>query len=133
MIPVIPDSDNFLVLEKYNDKTYKYSYKDKVTTGYCTKKDSVMQAIYFMLTTERYKYPIYSLKYGIELDDLIGMPIPLVESEVKRRIVDCLKQDDRITNVNDFSFERNYNKLHVTFTVQTTFNEDLTYILGVDI
>lgn len=133
MIPVIPETSNYIEIQEYNDKTYKYSYKDKVVTGYCDKKDSVMQAIYFMLTCERYQFPIYSTNYGVELKDLIGQPIGLVESEVRRRIEDCLKQDDRITKVDDFIFERNRHKLHVTFTVYTTFNEKLTYILGVDI
>lgn len=133
MIPVIPETSNYIEIQEYNDKTYKYSYKDKVVTGYCDKKDSVMQAIYFMLTCERYQFPIYSRNYGVELKDLIGQPIGLVESEVRRRIEDCLKQDDRITKVDDFIFERNRHMLHVTFTVYTTFNEKLTYILGVDI
>lgn len=133
MIPIIPDISNYIEEEKYNDKTYRYSYKDKVVTGYCDKKDSVMQAIYFMLSTERYKFPIYSTNYGVELEDLIGQPMGLVESELERRITDCLKQDDRIVKVYDFKFERMGHKLHVTFNVQTTFNEDLTYILGVDI
>lgn len=133
MIPVIPETSNYIEIQEYNDKTYKYSYKDKVVTGYCDKKDSVMQAIYFMLTCERYQFPIYSTNYGVELKDLIGQPIGLVESEVRRRIEDCLKQDDRITKVDDFIFERNRHMLHVTFTVYTTFNEKLTYILGVDI
>ena len=133
MIPIIPDISNYIEKETYNDKTYRYSYKDKVVTGYCDKKDSVMQAIYFMLSTERYKFPIYSTNYGVELEDLIGQPMGLVESELERRIADCLKQDDRIVKVYDFKFERMDHKLHVTFNVQTTFNEDLTYILGVDI
>lgn len=133
MIPVIPETSNYIETQEYNDKTYKYSYKDKVVTGYCDKKDSVMQAIYFMLTCERYQFPIYSTNYGVELKDLIGQPIGLIESEVRRRIEDCLKQDDRITKVDDFIFERNRHMLHVTFTVYTTFNEKLTYILGVDI
>lgn len=133
MIPVVPETSNYIETQEYNDKTYKYSYKDKVVTGYCDKKDSVMQAIYFMLTCERYQFPIYSTNYGVELKDLIGQPIGLIESEVRRRIEDCLKQDDRITKVDDFIFERNRHMLHVTFTVYTTFNEKLTYILGVDI
>ena len=133
MIPVIPDNSNYIKEETFNSKTYRYSYKDKVVTGYCDKKDSVMQAIYFMLNSERYQFPIYSTNYGMELKDLIGMPRNLAESEIRRRIEDCLTQDDRITGVSDFRFQHKRNKTHVTFTVHTTFNEDLTYILGVDL
>ena len=92
-----------------------------------------MQAIYFMLNSERYQFPIYSTNYGMELKDLIGMPRNLAESEIRRRVEDCLTQDDRITGVSDFRFQHKRNKTHVTFTVHTTFNEDLTYILGVDL
>lgn len=79
------------------------------------------QAIYLILRTERYQHVIFSWNYGIELEDLFGMPISWVIPEVKRRITEALLQDTRITAVGDFRFEHSKNKIHTTFTVQTIF------------
>lgn len=79
--------------------------------------DAVKQAVYLILSSERYKHIIYSWDYGVELLDLIGKPMPYVMSEVPRRIKEALTQDDRITDVIDFEFEHKGNKLHTTFTV----------------
>ena len=64
--------------------------------------DAVQQAVYKILNTERYNYPIYSWDYGIELRDLFGQPIPWVYPELERRITEALTWDDRINSVTDF-------------------------------
>lgn len=81
--------------------------------------ESLTQAIYCILSTERYKYIIYSWDYGVELVDLIGKPIPYVMAELPRRIKEALLVDNRITDVVNFEFERNGKSLHTTFTVVT--------------
>ncbi len=83
--------------------------------------DAMRQAIYLILSIERYRYPVYSWNYGIELEDLIGQPIPYVMSEVKTRITEALNQDDRITDVSGWGFESSGNSLLVRFTVSTVF------------
>ena len=85
--------------------------------GYIDDLDAVKQAIYLILSTERYQYIIYSWDYGVELLDLIGKPMPYVQSELPRRIKEALIQDDRINDVIDFEFEKHGKKLHTTFTV----------------
>ncbi len=83
------------------------------------------QAIYFILNTERYEHLIYSWDYGVEFKDLIGQPYSYVIPELERRITEALLQDDRITAVDGFKFERNVGgskkKMHVTFVVHTIF------------
>ena len=79
-----------------------------------------MQAIHLILSTERYKYNIYSWDYGVELIDLFGKPMPYVMSELPRRITEALTQDNRIDNVTNFEFEQKGKQLHTTFTVVTT-------------
>ena len=80
---------------------------------------AIEQAIYMILGTERYKFPIYSWDYGVELVDLYGQPMPYVIAELPRRIKEALLTDDRITDVVDFEFETHGKKLHTTFTVVT--------------
>ena len=63
------------------------------------------QAIYKIIRTERYKYIIYSWNYGIELEDLFGMPVEYCIVELERRISEALLQDNRITAVHSFEFD----------------------------
>ena len=96
-----------------------------VMTSLCSVIDgleSIKQAVYIMLNIERYQYIIYSFDFGVELQDLIGEPIDYIEAELERRISDCLEQDDRITEVTDFEFEKAGNdKLLVSFSVNTIY------------
>lgn len=100
------------------DVTPEYDPSHRIN-GYIDDIEAIIQTIYLILSTERYKYPIYSWDYGVELLDLIGKPIPYVMAELPRRIKDALTQDNRIDDVVDFEFERKGKKLHTTFTVVT--------------
>lgn len=117
MIPLI---DTLLTPVKevtYANKTYKVLLDKDRINGYTDDVDALIQTIYFILHTERYKYIIYSWDYGIELFDLFGKQMSYVISEVERRITDALIQDDRILDVTNFEFEPKGHKLHVTFDV----------------
>lgn len=115
-----------------------YTYKmvlpsrDNEPTKFNGKTDeigAVQQAVYKILNTERYTYPIYSWDYGIELVELFGQPIPWVYPELERRITEALVWDDRINSVTDFEFENVKNEVHAKFTVNTiygSYNETLT-------
>lgn len=86
-------------------------------SGYVDGLEAIAQAVYLILSTERYQFIIYSWDYGVELVDLIGQDMPYVMSELQRRITEALTQDDRIDDVVDFEFEKNGKKLLTTFTV----------------
>ena len=106
---------------EYKDKTHKILSNNRVS-GYVEGIEAVKQAIYLILHTERYKFPIYSWDYGVELVDLIGKPISYVKAVVKRRVEEALKVDNRIENCCDFEFETiDQNMLFVTFTVNTIY------------
>ena len=86
-------------------------------------REALRQAVYLILNVERYAYPIYSRNYGSELVDLIGQPMDYAMSEMKRRITDALMQDDRITGVDDWTFETGRKSVLVRFTVYTIYGE----------
>jgi phage baseplate assembly protein W len=136
MIPNINILMNEIEEVEYPTKTYKIEVRNEADedriNGYTDDLDAIRQAIYLILNTERYAFPIYSWDYGVELVDLIGKPIPYVMSEVPRRIKDALMQDSRITNVKDFTFEKHKSKLHTTFVVVTN-SGDITSELEVTI
>ena len=111
-------SNTYKIVVKHNPYADSTKAVDRIS-GYVDDLESVKQAIYLILGTERYQFPIYSWDYGVELVDLFGKPIPYVMSELPRRVKDALIQDDRIEDVINFAFETNGNKLHTTFTVVT--------------
>ena len=130
MIPNIDILTSPIESKEYPNRTYKavFSnvdfnkndvYKNRIN-GYTDDLDALKQTIYLILNTERYKFPIYSWDYGVELYNLFGKPMPYVLSELPRRIKDALLVDNRITDVTDFEFEQNGKKLLVKFTVIST-------------
>ena len=124
---MIPSTDSDLQtdfeIEEQSNKTYKLDTKNNVVVGFIDGLEAVKQAVYLMLNTERYDHLIYSWNYGVELVDLYGQPTPLVQSELKRRIIEALTQDSRIQNVSAFSFEISKSAIHVTFMVSTIYGD----------
>jgi len=80
---------------------------------------AIKQTIFLILSVERYEYEIYSWRYGVELQNLIGMPVPLVYAKIRNVITDALLQDDRIFRVHGFRFERDGPMVKATFLVDT--------------
>lgn len=123
MIPNIELLTQEIEETQYDGKTYKVvivqdSEEDRIN-GFIDELESIKQAIYLILSTERYKYVIYSWDYGIELVDLIGKPIPYCMAEIPRRVREALLVDNRIENVTDFQFEQKGKVLQTTFNVVT--------------
>lgn len=100
-------------------KTYKLLIGD--SKGYIEGIEALKQFIYKVLSTEKYDYPIYSFNYGIELENLIGKDYDYVKIELKRRIEECLLEDERINIVSNFSFEKKDDLLKCTFDVESIY------------
>jgi len=111
-------------------RTYRLS-SDKIQ-GYTDGLEALKQAIYKVLNTERYEYPIYSFNYGIELESLIGKDRAYVQVELKRRISECLLRDERITGVDNFRFVISGDEMICTFDVHSIYG-DLTVTREVNI
>lgn len=119
MIPTIKILTQEIAETNYPSRTYGVAIDSNRINGYIDDLEAIKQAVYLILSTERYQHIIYSWDYGVELLDLIGKPMPYVMSEIPRRIKEALTQDNRIIDVTDFEFKKNKNKLHTTFTVVT--------------
>ncbi|MBS4958403.1 DUF2634 domain-containing protein [Clostridium sp.] len=102
-------------------KTYRII--DNSLNGYVDELESLKQAIYKVLNTERYEYPIYSFNYGIELESLIGKDADYVKIEFKRRIEECLLEDERVKEVNNFEFIQDGESLICSFYVISIYGE----------
>ena len=116
------DLINFSVVEQPS-YTHKLVIDRNRVSGMTDQRDALFQAVYLILNVERYAYPIYSWRYGVELEDLIGKPKDYAMSEIKRRITEALTQDDRITSVDDWSFETGRKSVLVRFTVYTIYGD----------
>lgn len=126
MIPKIKTSADITVKE-LPTKTHRMElYEGNYILGFVDSLKAIEQAIYKILRTERYKYIIYSWNYGIELEDLFGMPVEYCVVELERRISDALLQDNRITAVNGFEFDNESERgtvLVKKFIAETVFGE----------
>lgn len=119
---MIPKNDNLSLdfeVVSQPSRTYKMNINEETVAKYTDDLEAIKQAVYKILNTERYQHVIYSWNYGIELQDLFGMPLPYVYPELKRRITEALTWDDRITDVTDFSFSHKRGEVSATFTVHT--------------
>ena len=83
--------------------------------------ESVRQAVEIILSTKRFEWQIYSSNVGTELESLIGEAASYIESEFPRMVEEALLVDDRVTEVNDFSFTVSGDTMTWTFTVVTVF------------
>lgn len=110
-----------LVLEeaRFESRTYKLS--DTRIEGFVDGLEALKQAIYKMLATERYEYPVYSFGHGIAWKELVGGERPYVRAEMKRMIQEALLRDDRIREVDGFGFS------FVGDTCQCSFNVSSIY------
>lgn len=109
-------------IEEQPDKTYKM--QETILRGKIEGKEEVRQAVYKILNTERYQYPVYSWDYGIELVDLYGEPFSYVCPELERRITEALTWDTRIQSADNFTFEQKAGgRILVTFTVHTVYGD----------
>lgn len=102
--------------------THRMDLDTKSVRGYTDEQEAMQQAIYKILSTERYAYLMYSYNYGIELRDLYGEPVSYVCPELQRRISEALLWDTRIQAVDNFEFESPRRGIvHVTFTAHTIY------------
>lgn len=132
MIPSINLLTEEITETTYPNKTYRIITDSCRVDGEVDGLEAVYQAVQLILSTERYTCNIYSWDYGVELVDLIGKPLPYVISELPRRIKEALTQDNRITDVTNFEFEKHGKILTVSFTVVTNVG-DISTALEVEV
>ena len=125
MIPSMPAfMGQGLAIREQPSRTYGMNMEDGTVQGYVDGLEAMRQAVYKVLLTERYQYPMYSWDYGVELADLFGEPVSYVCPELERRITEALLQDGRIEGVDGFSFSfPRKGTVHVSFTVHTIFGD----------
>lgn len=109
----------------FETRTYQLS-EDKIE-GFVDGLEALKQAIYKVLATEQFEYPIYSFSYGIAWKELVGEEAAYVRPEMRRMIEEALIRDDRILEVDGFEFEFIEDICRCSFHVQSIYGEiDIT-------
>lgn len=122
-LPQINDELNSITYT-FREPNLTYKLNEKTVTGNIDKIESIKQAIYHILMTERYSNPIYSDDYGVELEQYIGKDFGYVVAHIQDTLNDALLQDDRITSVvvDDVSkSDKQQNACLILFTVYTIY------------
>lgn len=83
----------------YRQPNLTYRLGDKTVAGKVDGLDSIRQAVFHILSTERYSSPVYDDDYGAELEQYIGKDIGYITADIENTLRDALCQDDRITDV----------------------------------
>ncbi len=125
MLPDLGTAINVAIqVEETKSKNYKMHLHEEYVAGYADKLEAMKQVVFKILSTERYKYKIYSWDYGVELENLFGKPVDYVVPELRRRIRDALIQDERIIEVDEFDFDTSKcSVVAVNFTVHTIYGD----------
>lgn len=112
-----------LVLQEQSFEARTYQLSESKIEGFVDELEALRQAIYKRLSTEQFEYPIYSFRYGIAWKQLIGEERPYVRAEMKRMIREALLRDDRIMEVDGFTFEFSEDMCHCSFGVSSIYGE----------
>lgn len=116
------DLSNINIKEE-NEKTHYMDIQNKNIIGFISQKEALKQAIYKILNTERAKYLMYSRNYGISIEDLYGESTTYVISQLQDRIIDALSLDNRILEINNFTFYTDKNIVSVYFDIKSIYGD----------
>lgn len=86
-------------IQEFRQPNLSYRLNEENVAGKVDNLDSVKQAIYHILMTERYSNPIYDDNYGVELEQYVGKDIGFIQADIEQTLREALTQDDRITDV----------------------------------
>lgn len=97
-----------------------YENEDIVTL---TGNEALKVWIFRALKTERNRYTVHSEHYGSDLREHIGTIYneSIKEVLMQEQIKDCLLVNPYLTNVYNFSFEKQENDVKITFSVDTVY------------
>lgn len=123
MTPQVQDDlKQGFTMQELPTRTLKMNMEAETIAGRADRLKAMEQAVYLILSIERYDYLIHSWNFGVELRDLFGLPVAYCLPEIKRRVTEALLQDDRITAVDSFAFDLpKRGVVHTSFTVTTVF------------
>lgn len=128
-MPITPNFQTGLVIRDLTitaqpSKTWGMQLDGDRCQGTKDDVDALVQTIFCILSTERGAYTIYPASYGIQMDDLYGRPAAYIYAVLCDRIREALLRDDRITDVDSFTYTAHGDTMTVGFSVHTNFTDE---------
>lgn len=103
-------------------KTFIVDWEGNRIVGMGDGLDAMRQAADIVLRTERFRWPIYTSNFGVELEELVGDEYDYIVSELPRRVKEALSVDSRVLSVQGFAFKDcRDGTMSCTFDVITVF------------
>lgn len=110
------------------DENLPVEYGINFKTGQLTGKlvyglEALKVWIFLCLMTQRYRYPVYSWDYGIDLEQYIGKTYSadFVQTDSEDEIKEALTINDHIQDVQDFTVDRDDDSVKISCTVITDY------------
>lgn len=100
-----------------------YYLNDGNMDSYIYDFDALKQSIKHILEIAIGETEIFSWEYGNDLLNILDQPLEVIKAKSEVFITEALINDDRITDVKDFSFTKEDEKLYINFTVQTIYGD----------
>lgn len=123
-LPEVVGFDTDIVIASQPSKTWIIDRSTMQVAYMDDGLEAVRQAVEIALDVERFRWTIYSANFGSELDELIGQDEALITAEIPRLVEGALSQDDRIVQVDGYTFTRmGPDSMHVSFTVHTVYGD----------
>lgn len=128
---MIPQTDNYtdLIIDddfEYIDRpsqTYELDPRNnRIKSTKVDGLEAVKQAVFLVLSTERYEYIIYD-EYGVELWELYGREDSFVIPELERVITEAVLRDERVDHISNFKIHADGKARVCTFTVHSVFGD----------
>lgn len=110
------------MLENYSTETYKVNFQTQQIEGKVSGIDALKQAFLLAVNTQRFSNAAFTSNYGMDWNDLIGLPDDYIVSEVLTRIQDMILADKRFLSVDFYDnnpFEINGNCIIINLVVKT--------------
>lgn len=124
MLPYNPYIHIETVETDYSSKTYKLDIENKRICGFIDDKEAILQYCWKAIDTERFRYKIYSYKYGAEIESLIGKPIEYVLAVIEPRISEALLVDTRIISIENFIAKKaSFDSIDISFKVKSIYGD----------
>ena len=116
-----PDLTGGVVYQQQPGLTWKIDQNNRRISGTTDDLEAVRQAVEVILHIERFRWQIYSPYTGVQFDGLIGEEPGYVAAELKRRITEALRMDDRVRSISDFAYTVSGDILTAEMTVNTVY------------
>lgn len=97
--------------------------------------DALRVWVWLCLKTQRFRYPIYSWKYGVDFDQYLGEVLAddFLEGDIQDEIRAALTAHPGITGIDSFKYARKGSRVILSFRVLTNLGTSLKEEVSLDL